>query len=363
MAQIAVIGGGIAGAACALALAHGGVPPVWLAPPPLEGPKPGEHLSAAARPMLASLGAADLMDSDAHRPGHTLLSAWSGPTLAERNAILHLEGPPNVLNRRQFEADLAARAEEAGAQRIAAQMTDVQARGGAWQVQTADGEIEASLLIDATGRAARVAGRTGCRFQADRLVGLHLSLRSMAAPRPLTLIEAVRSGWWYLTVLPNGGAMLIFFTDSDLLPRAMTRDASDTLARAKRLDHIGAFLDAAGLEPAEARPRLASAQTSWIAPACGAGWIAIGDAAAAFDPVSSHGMTTALWTATTVAKAILAQDRSSVERYAKEVALGVQDFLAGRRETYAQVRRFSDSPFWQRRAASAPAEAAEVVVG
>ncbi|MEZ5592249.1 MAG: hypothetical protein R3F53_16675 [Gammaproteobacteria bacterium] len=108
-------------------------------------------------------------------------------------------------------------------------------------------------------------------------------------------------------------------------------------------------------------PRIARADTTWIAPAAGAGWAAIGDAAAAFDPLSSHGMTTALWTAITAADAAaaaLSGQTAPLARYADRVAAGVQDFLHSRSSIYSQETRFADQPFWQQRRIPYPAYSA-----
>ncbi|MEM8698088.1 MAG: tryptophan 7-halogenase [Pseudomonadota bacterium] len=349
-ARFAVIGGGIAGSAACLALARAGEAPVWLAPPEdRTGPKPGEHLSPAARPLLEGLGAADLLDHPSHRAGHLVCSAWSSRALAERHGIQHPLGPPLVIDRRRFEADLAERAIEAGAEHRPAALREIRAEAGIWQIETDASPLEAECVIDATGRSARLAGRLGQRFQADRLVASALVLQAQTALRPVTVIEASAAGWWYLTVLADGAAMLMFFSDADLMPGPLARDASALLAAAAETDHIGAFLAENDCRPAAARPVLSPAGTAWIAPACGPGWLAIGDAGAAFDPLSSHGMTTALWSAVTAARALVARDRQGVARYAADLARGVKTFLSERRAIYAQVHRFSTKPFWQRR--------------
>lgn len=358
---IAVVGGGIAGAAACLRLAALGLPPLWIAPPAPAGDRPGEQLSPAARPLLARLGAADLLDAPGHRPANALFSAWGSELLAERNAAVHLEGPPVVLDRPAFEAALSARAEAACARRLAAPLEQAERRDDGWRLAAAGGAGSARFLLDASGRAAAVASRRASRFRADRLAALCSFLRRDPAgevePTRATLIEAVAGGWWYAALLGDGRLALVFYSDPDLLPAGATRDAAvlrDLLAGSR---FVGRWVAEAGFL-VEVPPRLASAGTTWLAPAAGAGWAALGDAAAAFDPLSSHGMTSALWggvAAAEAAAAALAGDQDAPAAYAARVAAGVEDFLASRREVYGRERRFAAEPFWQRRLAAGAA--------
>src|SRR5690606_17234956 len=115
---VAVIGGGIAGAAACITLASAGLKPLWIAPDARTGDKPGEHLAPAARPLLAKLGALDLVARPEHRSANVMLSSWGSDHLVERHAMVHLEGPATVLNRTAFEADLVELALAAGAERV-----------------------------------------------------------------------------------------------------------------------------------------------------------------------------------------------------------------------------------------------------
>jgi len=88
-------------------------------------------------------------------------------------------------------------------------------------------------------------------------------------------------------------------------------------------------------------------------PAAGKAWAAAGDAAAAFDPLSSYGLTTALWSghqAALAAAAALASDDAPLAQYAAGLRSAVGRFLAEQRAVHALERRWPSLPFWQRRA-------------
>jgi len=348
---VAVVGGGIAGAAACLRLCQAGCSPLWIAPRTEPGDKPGEHLAAAARPLLETLGVADLLDAPCHRHANTMLSAWGSARLGRRDAIVHLEGPPMVLDRPAFERDLVARALAAGARRFEVRLDSAAWEIGSWRLNDA-ALPDARFLIDASGHGAVVADEHAQRFRADRLAALHCFLdrdpANPVSPTRATLIEAVEEGWWYAALLADGRLALNYYSDPDLLPRDVTRDPAVFRQLLGSTQHVARWVAEAGF-CLVAPPSLASAGTVWIAPAAGAHWAAIGDAAAAFDPLSSHGMTTALWTAIAAADAALTGQEAPLAHYAARVAAGVQEFLVSRAEIYRQEPRFIDRTFWRRR--------------
>ena len=355
VAPVAVIGGGIAGAAACLRLARSGVTPLWIAPCSGSGDKPGEHLAPAARPLLAGLGALDLLDRPVHRPANAMLSAWGSDRIAERHAMVHLEGPATVLDRTAFERDLSGLAQAHGVHRVEGIVAGAERRDGVWRLETDGAEHRARIMLDASGRAAAFAGPRTQRFRADRLAALYAFVEQYAAsevePTRATLVEAVPAGWWYAALLADGRLALNHYSDPDLLPDGVTRDTAVFRKLLDETRHVARWIREAGFLLREP-PRLASAGTTWIAPAAGEGWAAIGDAAAAFDPLSSHGMTTALWTAITASQAAIAMlsgDAEPLGRYAAKVAAGVQEFLVSRTTIYGREARFRDSEFWQRR--------------
>ena len=79
----------------------------------------------------------------------------------------------------------------------------------------------------------------------------------------------------------------------------------------------------------------------------GDGWIAAGDAAASFDPLSSQGIMSAMQAGQRAADAVLG--RESFSGYTAMIEASVQRYLVQRAAVYAQERRWADAPFWRRR--------------
>ena len=360
--RIAVIGGGIAGAAACLRLQNHGLQPLWIAPELSGRDKPGEHLAPAARPLLQQLRAHHLLEAPCHRAANTLFSSWGSDALAERHAAVHLEGPGTVLDRPRFEAGLRALAQQRGALSNTHPLQTAEHNGEHWRLDLGDRRETADFLIDASGRHAVIAKRQAKRFRSDQLIAavsfLEQDPESPVTPTPATLIEAVADGWWYAALLADGRLVLNFFSDGQCLPDGLSRNTDVWQHLIKGSTHIQRWIREAAFQITHP-PVLNSAGTTWIAPAAGDAWLAVGDASAAFDPLSSHGMTTALWSAIQGADAAveaLCGNSSKLHRYADAVAQGVHEFLQARNRIYAQELRFKDQDFWSRRIQNIPAE-------
>ncbi|MGX1100650.1 glycine oxidase maturase GoxB [Amorphus sp. MBR-141] len=356
---VAVVGGGIAGCAACLSLSRNGVPVTWIvAERPAQ--KPGESLAAAALPLLADLGADHLLAAPAHRQATVSFTSWGSAALVERHASALPGELGLVLDRGRFEADLFELTRGRTVRLVEASLLDFQRTGSGWTLATDEGhEIAARFLIDATGRRAAIGRRNGGVRRVDRLVAACTVLRQRDTgidPTPATLIEAVDDGWWYATLLADRRLVVQFYSDPDLMPRGLRSYPALWRELADRTTYISRWIESAGYALTEA-PRLATAGTAWLDAASGPGWLAVGDAAAAFDPLSAHGMTTALWTGihgAAAAAAALDGDLSAAESYAARLRTGVEHFSRERAAVYAREARFHDRPFWRRRRASGP---------
>lgn len=331
-----------------------------IGPPAEPGDRPGETLSASAKPMLDALGLSERVQQGPHRESLSTYAAWGTPALAQRHAMTQLQGPGYVLDRPAFDATLAQAVHGVGIDRIPQGVQAVArcAETEPWVLTLADGsELLADFLIDCTGRAGRFGRQCGSRVRADRLVAAYTFLSRTdpsVDPTPAILVEAAPGGWWYAALLPDERLTLAYFSDPDGLPRHLTGDPAAWRAMVAQTMFIRRWLDTATFDVVDA-PRLTSAGTTWLAPAAGPGWVAAGDAACAFDPLSSHGLATALWTGRHAAlAAIAARDgqEEPLRAYATTVADAVMRFLDQRANIYGAERRWPDAPFWRRRQAS-----------
>lgn len=359
--SVAIIGGGPAGAVTAVALAREGVPVILLEQGDGRGNRIGESLAPSARPLLQRLGLDDAVEATKPLACHANRSSWGGDgALQEHNFLNDPHGPGWHLDRLAFNAALLDAASQSGAdvRRRAGFRSANRCGDGRWRLTfTTDGRdeaIEVAIIVDASGRRAQVARQLGARrLMFDKLTAVAATLvpANEAMADSTTLVEAVETGWWYSALLPNGQLIAICFTDPDLLAAAAVWRRDNWLAQIRATRHTWARIESHGYRLDE-EPTVAAAFSALLAPCHGAGWLAAGDAAATYDPLSSFGIGSAVDTARRAASAVvdsLNGDATAFTRYAGTITDGYAWYLNMWRGYYAEERRWPESSFWKRR--------------
>jgi flavin-dependent dehydrogenase len=323
-----------------------------------DSPRVGEALPPEVRRPLSELGVWDRFMACGPLPSPGITAAWGSAELTHNDFIANPLGPGWHVDRRQFDEMLARAAEASGVEVLRAARSTSPARdgSGAWHVEATRGdstiERQASALVDATGRSAAPARRLGSRrITFDRLIGLwtcSVGAADRDSTDRRTLVEATDCGWWYSALLPDGRHVAALMTDAALLPVAPgSRNSfwSRCLERAPHtMSRIGHVSPGNGL-------RVVPARSSRLDTITGPGWLAVGDAAMSFDPLSSRGVTWALESGLAAARAhdaFLQGDPALISDFARRAAWDFTSYLKERDAIYACERRWPDSPFWQR---------------
>jgi flavin-dependent dehydrogenase len=275
------------------------------------------------------------------------LSSWNSEILIATDSISDSAGPGWRLDRSLFDADLRSAARQAGATYRTARVREVQRHSASWTVRFDDGGVErARWIVDASGRRSVLARRLGIkRLRGARLIALYAIAQANSSLKlNRTVVEAVRGGWWYAARLPSGEPIAGFHTY-----REMARNLVD-LNTWKRIfkdtQHIASMLLDANFDCAV---QVMDAGGARLAQFSGDGWIACGDAAMSFDPISGQGIFSALEsgkeTGLVLADALSERD-GGLRAYSKRLETAWQIYRTRCRGVYRMERRWITEPFW-----------------
>lgn len=358
---VSIIGGGPAGAAVAIALARAGIDAL-LVDAGTEGAfRAGESLVPAAKGILRELDLWEAFTADGHLPCYGNYSAWGSSRIAETDFIRSPYGHGWHLDRARFDAMLRGRAAEAGARMLDdTRLLRFEREGEEWRVMMKrDDEIverTCAWLLDCTGRSRRIVTALGVeRRYADRLIAFHARFRqeegSAADRESRTLVESVPQGWLHTALLPGAERVVTLFTDPDTSWRRSARAREGFLDAIAGSLHVARHLREHRYAIIE-DPRAVDARSSRLDRFHGEGWLAVGDAATTFDPLSSQGILSALNSglkAGTALAAHLGGDRDALVHYDAEIDAIYERFIEARQAYYRMERRWPESPFWRAR--------------
>ena len=346
--DVVVAGGGPAGAVAALDLSRRGFSVALIEQGQYEAPRVGETLPPLTRQRLAELGVWERFLACGPLQSHGIRTAWESSSPRHQDFIHHPYGCGWHVDRARFDAMLAGAAAEAGAALVvSARVKSCMMMGGRWQLDVAHDRksfaFVGRVLVDATGRKALLASRLGSQADvADRLIGA-VAFCELSEPAQWALIEAVEEGWWYSAPLPDARMVFAYMTDSDLWK-------VDTWPELMELAPL--TFERAADRPIPPPSMVVSAGSLVRRPVVGANWIATGDAALAFDPLSGQGVLKSIETGTRCAAAIagyFAGDPGALRAYDNWVQETYQAYLSERRQFYGGVLRWPSSQFWKRR--------------
>ena len=305
--DVVVVGAGPAGTAAALGLATMGFNTALIS----RGARAGvQGLSARALVSLseAGLGAAAACAS----PPATRQVLWAGEH-SER-------GQEALIERASFDDCLRASLQGCALCWMDAAVHDIVFLNELWHIETSRGPVRARALLDARGRFARRSDARG-----PLLVSWQITLQSGRHMAPRSAVVALDDGWCWLAVTQHG-----------TVSAQVVGSATKRLSRKQLAERIRAAVLAvdAGLEVdsllVRGTRRACAAVARYSQPSRGQGYLRIGDASVAMDPLSGNGIHEAL-------------------RSARVAVAAINSYVRG--EPWAVVARFVDErsrELWRR---------------
>lgn len=353
--DVGIVGAGPAGTAAAILLAKAGLTVCLLDKISEKTHKIGESLPAATIRLLKRLDIASLSDLLSENDYSTCsgnLSAWGSDVWTLQSGIHNPEGGGWHINRVAFECALRRQALDLGVVYLDLAVGKVsKTASDDFKIHPEGGEpIQTRWIVDATGRDFAIARQFGVkRQQFDAQLALFTWL---TAPKStldtMTRIKSVSEGWWYSACLPSGERVLSLHGLPEMIaPLKKNPDTFWTACNEAQIlpftvlpeyGQTGLYVRAASFGRSEKYGDI--------------GWLAVGDAAISFDPLSSQGIFFALYSGIRAAEAILIsvhQPENALKALASYTQTVQNVFNANRQARihyYQSEYRFGQSAYW-----------------
>lgn len=347
--EIAVVGGGPAGAVIAVRLAELGHDVVLLEGARMPRPHIGEALTPGVAEQLDFLGLSNVLERALVGTNTTFELKWRTDRF-EPHTAMH---PGFLIDRGVFDADLAAAARQRGVRvREATSALAVERAGDGWRVScdSPEGSLDlmADMLIDATGRRGLLP-RT--RRRGYRLVVIHGRLQGSRLPKCVRVAASDHSWSWGAPMADASYAAMAFLDPHDMksVGKSLEGRFRNLIADCGLLEDAGPVDTVGPVEACDATPYVENH-------AVGADFLKVGDACLAVDPISSAGVQIAIQSAIAGAAAVHTLRRGLgtagvvAEFWSREIAMRDARHQSWAGEFYREAALHFATPFWRSRA-------------
>lgn len=361
--DVLIVGGGPAGTSAALSLLNYSDATVMVVEQSdYNTTRVGEHVSSSLFDILKYLKIdQEDFEPESFMPSYGNVSYWGSNQPTNTESIFTVETSTFQLDRDKFDFKLIEQVTERGG--IVFPRTKCFGyrflQNNEWNITLKHPEkgeftVFAKYLIDATGRQANVCRQIGVPTKKiDSLMGVGAFFKIKEGHKLDydKVLETNEFGWWYNALLPDKTMVTTLFSDADIIAKHKLNQNDtwhDVLQSTNLIKHK--LKDTASL-----------CKKVWVRSACTQisdssfqdNFIAVGDAASSFDPISSMGIGFAMSSACNAARIIkhqlLQKDPERVISYQKDICNNFDNYLKIRKQFYQLEKRWSSSVFWKRR--------------
>lgn len=325
-------------------------------------PRAGESLPPAANKLLSDMGLLEDFRSQGHLPYHGNKSRWGSSCIMETDFLRDPSGHGWHLDRQKFECWLRNKVVERGGKILAPARLEEIARDeyGYWRVSIRQNnqirEVSARILIDAGGRTPAIArSLAAARQHTDKLVCSWAIIDDSSRNQTgLSYIESNVNGWWYTAPTPNHQRIIAFHTDADNVVVSSLHSAKKLLELASEQSQLAEQIESSLelLTDKIIEYGYTAANSAVTYPTAGKGWLAVGDAAISFDPLSSQGIFNALYTGLAAAESAYRYLQSEVSdflQYQQQIDNIYRAYQAHIKQWYGNEKRWKEESFWKNR--------------
>lgn len=324
--DVVIVGSGPAGTAAALRLQQLQLRVALVDQVAEDQFKIGESLPGAAIRLLRTLGIQGL-DTLLHPEEYQVCtanaSAWGREQWTYKDALLNPEGGGWHLLRHRFDQTLRQLAQERGVAYYNAKVGAIHTStitnvkytiNFKRSTSTLPQSLSCNWLIDATGRASAILRQFGVKrtSYSDQMAVIAWVNTPLEDKDQTTRIKSVAEGWWYSAQLPTHKRVIAFHGQAERIARMVKQPDFffSTMNNTDLLPYIVSKNDLITDSDLSTTYANVTRPTQVV----GEAWLAVGDAALSFDPLSSQGIFFALYSGIRGAEAIAKCLQNPIQR-------------------------------------------------
>lgn len=318
----------------------------------------GESIPPEALGLLQALNIDQAFLQENHLPSYGTRSYWGDERPGYNDTVMNPFGNGWHLDRCRFDKFLAGQARARGTSvRLNAQFVASAANDNGYVLTLKQREsdnknnhqLHADFVVDATGIRSVFSRLQGSRQQKNLplvVMAARFGVQEKKSEHVgLTQIEATEHGWWYGAHLPDKSVLLAFYSDASTIKMLGLKQAKNWMDLLSSSPNSAHLLDAKNNKSAKIMGFYAPSYC--LDQLSGDRWLAIGDAASSWDPITSQGIVKAM--ASGIAAAQFIMGEQSQQQFEYGLKQTHQRYLAVRAQFYRLEQRWPESPFWKAR--------------
>ncbi|MDA9773811.1 FAD-dependent monooxygenase [Saprospiraceae bacterium] len=326
-------------------------------------PRIGESCPPELVILMAQLGTLESFKNAGHHPSPGYSSVWGRADIGHNDSIVSPLGPNWCLDREKFDEMLEERAESLKGN-ISWNTRFIQMNqeeNGDFQIDLKDEDsgqlrkVFAHFVVDASGVKARAVKALGVHKKVEDTLFAHIRFAEIIEGKmsKRVQLEATNKGWWYQASLPRNNVVSMMITHQNQI-KELQRDESKAFDKAlAKTSFIAA--ESKKVKLTNCTYRTWPVYSGILDKIEGENWLAIGDAAASYDPIMARGIYKGLSDGIKGANKVLSFFRQDGKydhgSFSSHVQKNFKQYRKNRLLTYAIERRWLNDQFWKDRLA------------
>lgn len=309
----------------------------------------GETLPPSAMPLLNKLNLLNLFEENSYRKTYGYHSCWGSNRVTDINFYHH--NP--YKNGLKIDKQQILRALEDVSQPMVVSYQksfEVFFENEAISKITLDKEIEiqGKIFIDATGRNRALLKKLDVEsISYDSLLSFSCHIPKLKHPKLVheVYVESFENGWGIVSALNETENVFSIFTTKESGIQKSLKQYKYWSSALSSTQYLKDFLT----PEEDIKVMGGNANSSKGSRIAGNNWLALGDAAIAFDPLSSHGITNAMYTAMLASETIAEnlKGKNLLNQYDETLNLIFNQYLQSKNQLYLSETRWKEAPFWK----------------